>query len=477
MLFNSPLYALFLAIVFFGHWGLPKRFQNLVLLVASYFFYGWWDWRFLGLILLATLTSFGAAKLLSKPLNHSQRVWTVSIGVGFQLAVLGAFKYADFFVRSLEQASTRLGVTASFPVLNILLPIGISFFTFQTIGYVIDVYRDPTRHEASLRRYALFIAFFPQLVAGPIERAARMLPQFRSPRVFSQSQAFAGLRLILWGLFLKAVIADVAAPGVDTVFSEPEIYSGWTHLYATFAFSFQIYGDFAGYSLIAIGSAKLLGISLMDNFRTPYFSTSPQDFWRRWHISLSTWFRDYIYIPLGGNRRGRIRQFWVTMLTFSLSGLWHGASWNFPFWGAMHGILLSLPWSSRILSWADRWTAARKTVLIIQVFTMFILVSLLWVIFRAESLADSAYILKSIAQIPFNGLDGFTTGIDLFGERLFAAILIMVVIDWIGRNNSIPFDFLARFRTAIRVPVYYAMAILILTQGTFGDEPFIYFQF
>jgi alginate O-acetyltransferase complex protein AlgI len=476
MLFNSPVYGLFFAAVFLSHWYLPQRFQNYVLLVASYIFYAWWDWRFLSLIIVATTVSYSAGIMLSHASLQNRRTPIAVLAIVFQLLMLGVFKYANFFADSFIEAASSIGITPSFPVLNIILPIGISFFTFQNIGYVIDTYKKPDQVERSPQRYFLFISFFPQLVAGPVERAQNIIPQLSRVRVFNSSQAYDGLHMILWGLVLKMILADGAAPYVNRVFSDPENYSGWAHAGAVVAFGFQIYGDFAGYSLVAIGSAKLVGISLMDNFRTPYFSASPREFWQRWHISLSTWFRDYVYIPIGGNRHGRTRQIFATMATFTLSGLWHGAGWNFPIWGALHGVFVSLPWPKTGL---DRRADGSLIQIITQGFLIvvtFSLVSGAWIFFRADTLADAWYIVVSISKAPFSGWANIGDVTDI-GRGALLAIALVLIVDWAGRRHRFSLAFLADYPLAIRGAGYYALMLIIIAFGAYSNEPFIYFKF
>jgi D-alanyl-lipoteichoic acid acyltransferase DltB (MBOAT superfamily) len=341
MLFNSFTFFVFLPIVFALYWFVLRtklKAQNALILVASYVFYAWWDWRFLSLILFSTLLDFYLGKALGKS-NSKKRskslLWTsLLVNLGF----LGIFKYFNFFIDSWVEAWGGLGVDLELSTLSIILPVGISFYTFQTLSYTIDVYRKELQPTHSLLNFAAYVAFFPQLVAGPIERATRLLPQFRQARTFSYQVAKSGVYLIIWGLFKKVVIADNCAFFVNQIFDNPDNFSSAELGLGAVLFAFQIYGDFSGYSDIAIGTARLFGFQLMTNFAFPYFSRDIAEFWRRWHISLSTWFRDYLYIPLGGSRVRRSLQVRNVLIIFLVSGFWHGANWTFIIWGALHAL-------------------------------------------------------------------------------------------------------------------------------------------
>ena len=338
MLFNSyPFWAFFL-IVYIVYLKLPKNYQNIYLLIASYIFYGSWDWRFLSLIMISTMVDFWAGISIVK--NDIKRNVYLSISIITNLGILGIFKYFGFFSDQLSHFFTLMGVDYLFPTMNIILPIGISFYTFQTMSYTIDIYRGNMEPIDNLIDFALYVSFFPQLVAGPIERSYRLLPQIIQPRQFCKANISEGLYYIIYGLFLKIVIADNMAIISDSIFNQdPEDLVGVDVLFGSYAFAFQIYGDFSGYSFIAKGLAKCLGIDLMTNFKMPYLSIDPSDFWRRWHISLSSWLRDYLYIPLGGNKQGKLKTYRNLFITMLLGGLWHGANWTFIFWGMFHSIL------------------------------------------------------------------------------------------------------------------------------------------
>lgn len=365
MQFNSLEFIVFLPIVFAIYWSLNnRRHQNVLVLAASYLFYGWWEWRFLLLIAITTACSFSSGLLIQR--FCSVRKWICGVNVVLNLAILAVFKYFDFFADNLHALATVLGWHIDAPTLNIVLPVGISFYTFQALSYTIDVYRgriSPTREVVDFFAY---ISFFPQLVAGPIERATELLPQFQRPRHFDQDQAIDGVWQMLWGAFKKMVIADNCAPLVDAVWAHPhEMGSGWLAM-GVLLFAFQIYGDFSGYSDMAIGCARLFGIDLTRNFNYPYFARTIPDFWRRWHISLTTWFRDYVYIPLGGNRCAKPMVMRNVLLVWLLSGLWHGANWTFVCWGLYHAALLLF---YRALKLRGNWLLT------------FVLVLIGWVIF------------------------------------------------------------------------------------------------
>jgi len=377
MLFSSGVFWIFYVVIlillqvnFAKIKSLP--FQNILLLIASYFFYGYWDWRFLGLIFIVSAQTYIAANIIAQ--HPKSRKFALAITILINLCILGYFKYANFFVSEFLDA---FNLKPSFSLENIILPVGISFYIFQSFTYVIDVFFKKIEPEKDPIKYFTFISFFPQLVAGPIERASSLLPQFQSLKGMKSSAIYDGVKIIIIGLFLKVFIADNIAPLVDTIFSNYRDYNGGTLFLGAIGFSVQIYGDFSGYSLIAIGVAKIMGYELMRNFNTPYFATSIQDFWRRWHISLSSFFRDYVYIPLGGSRvsENNIRR--NILITFTVSGLWHGANWTFIFWGLFHGLLLI---AQRLIPF--------KTPKIIGWIVTLNMVLVLWVLFRSESLAE-----------------------------------------------------------------------------------------
>ena len=475
MVFNSIQFALFLPIVFIIYWLLRMnmRLQNLFVVLASYVFYGWWDWRFLILIAFTSFCSWGSGLLIHRTpytIHHtlSSKFWLIA-NVVLNLGILAVFKYYDFFVTSF---AGMLGVDASRHLLNVILPVGISFYTFQALSYSIDVYRgkiEPTRDPIAFFAY---VAFFPQLVAGPIERATNLLPQFQKVRTFDYAEAVEGCRRILWGLFKKMVIADNCAIYVDSVWKDYANQSGSTLVLAAILFAFQIYGDFSGYSDIAIGTAKLFGINLRDNFLTPYFSRNVAEFWKRWHISLNTWFVDYVYIPLGGSREGRWNTIRNTFVIFLLSGLWHGANWTYVGWGAYHALLfVPLIWLGTTKKYRD--VATWKQVP--QMVWTFAWVVLGWIVFRAPSIADAwqyvtAMADKSLLSVPWLMTRDFYL-------PLFTSIAILLFFEWIGRREGYGLGWLRNRRGAIQLVVYYLFMVLIYVWQSSEDIQFIYFQF
>lgn len=343
MLFNSAAFLLFFPIVCILYYAIPiQKCRNIFLLFASYYFYMNWKPVYALLLLTGTGVTYLSAIGISRYRKKRQRRFCLAAGIVINLAVLFLFKYYNFAAESVSVLFESTGLALTLPEFRLLLPVGISFYTFQALGYSIDVYRGTTSVEKNFFTYALFVSFFPQLVAGPIERSNSLLPQFKVKQKFDYDRTMAGIRMIIWGFFLKLALADRCGTYVDAVFNHILQHNGGSYLIASLLFPFQIYGDFAGYSLVAIGTARILGFNLMENFRRPYFSTSVTEFWRRWHISLSTWFKDYLYIPLGGNRVGKVRNYFNLLTTFVISGLWHGANWTFVVWGFLHGVILCI---------------------------------------------------------------------------------------------------------------------------------------
>ncbi|TVZ10262.1 D-alanyl-lipoteichoic acid acyltransferase DltB (MBOAT superfamily) [Cellulophaga sp. RHA_52] len=482
MLFNSIDFAIFLPIVFFLYWVVVNKnlqLQNFLLLVASYVFYGWWDWRFLSLIAFSTLVDYSLGVLLGKEEKESKRkvyLWTsIIVNLGF----LGFFKYYNFFVESFVDAFTFFGQEIEIGTLNIILPVGISFYTFQTLSYTIDVYKRNLEPTKNFIAFGAFVSFFPQLVAGPIERASNLLPQILKKRSFNYCEAKDGLRLMLWGLFKKVVIADSLSPIVNDIFSNYSTLSSPVLIMGAIFFAFQIYGDFSGYSDIAIGTAKLFGIELMSNFKFPYFSKNIGEFWRRWHISLSTWFRDYLYIPLGGSRGSKMVGIRNVFAIFLVSGFWHGANWTFIFWGLFHALLF-LP--SFLIGTNRKYAEVKNTRLnvlamisnVYRTLLTFILVTIGWVFFRSETITDSFIYLKRIGS-SFSGIPYIHPN----GYRLVDYIVLLVffiVYEYIIRNNERkPIGFKNRY---VRLFVYVLLVFLMLLFYDDGvDRSFIYFQF
>lgn len=475
MLFTTLTYVLFLGAIFAVYWSVAshRRLQNALLLAGGYVFYGWWDWRFCSLMLFSSAWDFGAAHLLARSSALASRRAILAAGVGVNLAILGFFKYWNFFAENLQALAHTVGLSVSPALLSVILPVGISFYTFQSISYLIDVYRRQAEPCRSPLDYFTFVAFFPQLMAGPIERAHHMLPQFAAPRRFDAARATDGCRQILWGFFKKLTIADQLAPIADLYFGSPASATGGQLLVATLAFTFQIYCDFSAYSDIALGSARLLGIDLMRNFDRPYFATSPQDFWRRWHISLSTWFRDYVYIPLGGSRTSAPRRALNLLVTFLVSGLWHGASWNFVIWGGIHGLAVMpsalLKKSSGAPAQRSLWLAASGLV------GTFALVAFAWIFFRAATVSDSFLILQKIALAPLSGADEAFAASRL-GTKVVALVASLMLVEWWQRRRAHPLD-IAHWPRLLRWAVYLLLVAVTLLWGTHRSGQFIYFQF
>jgi alginate O-acetyltransferase complex protein AlgI len=469
--FTTLTFLVFLALVFGLYWCAPgRRGQNLVLLVGSYVFYGWWDPRFCALLLGSSLADFAIARALSRVDEPARRRALLALSCVLNLGLLGLFKYHGFFVASFAEVLASLGLHPSLPTLHWILPVGISFYTFQTLSYSIDVYRREIPASDSLLDYLAFVALFPQLVAGPIERAGRLLPQLERARTFDEARARDGAKQILWGFCKKLILADHLGEFVDQIYAGPIVHaSGPVLMVATIGFAFQIYLDFSAYSDIAIGSARLFGIDLVRNFAHPYFSRSVAEFWRRWHMSLSTWFRDYVYIPLGGSRHGRARLWLSLMVTFTLSGLWHGANWTFVLWGACNGLLVGLA-SMR----PARQDSERGFVAMLGTFA---LVCLTWVLFRAEDLPQAMGIYAAV----LTDLPDATAWAQLAAHREFLAafgpvLALFVMVEWLTRELAHPLA-LERCPRALRWAIYTALvwaAIYLMP-----DEPgsFIYFQF
>ncbi len=488
MTFASLTFFIFLVAVWTAYWALRRRLgaQNLLLVFASYLFYGWWDWRFCGLLAASSTMDYLAGRQIDRSQSPAtRRAWLVA-SLLFNLGILGFFKYFNFFADSLAHLGALLGWPVSETVRRIILPVGISFYTFQSLSYTVDVYRRQLRATPRLVDYLAFVAFFPQLVAGPIERASHLLPQVTTPRSFDYDLARQGCRQILGGLFRKMVIADNLAPIVESAYANPAAMSGLQLLGATVAFSFQIYCDFSGYSAIAIGTARLFGFRLMRNFACPYFSQSVAEFWRRWHISLSTWFRDYVYHPLGGSRAGQARRVLNVMLTFTISGLWHGASWNFVLWGGLNGLaLVPAAWNGRPtgLRLSDPpggsrlWPGWRVGGRMARTFAF---VCMGWVFFRARTLADAVLILRKITcEIPdLPACRGLVQMVQCAPAGFALPILLasLLAFEWVRRNRPDP-PRPHGWRRALGWIGYVAVSYVILHFGTHTRGDFIYFQF
>ncbi|MHC4941328.1 MAG: MBOAT family O-acyltransferase, partial [Planctomycetota bacterium] len=475
MLFNSLEFAAFLPIVYACYWLVRTdrvRTQNALLLVASYVFYGWWDWRFLALVFLSSAVDYAVGLALDRAEPLRRRKALLGASLCTNLGILGVFKYFDFFAASFADLLSTVGYQARPIDLGIILPVGISFYTFQTLSYTIDIYRRKIRATRDPIAFFAFVSFFPQLVAGPIERAGHLLPQFAQRRRFDTAQAKDGLRQMLWGLGKKVVVADNLAHAVDHIFGHYAELDGCVLALGTFYFAVQIYCDFSGYSDIAIGTARLFGFDLRRNFAFPYFSRDIGEFWRRWHISLSSWFRDYVYIPLGGSAHGRGRQAFNTLFVFTVSGFWHGANWTFLFWGLLNGLYyLPLMLGGRHKRYAD--TVAEGRLLpaagdVVRMGGTFALVMLAWVFFRAESMTHAWSFLGHM----------FTH--DWLVVPRFAGLLPLCagvfVVEWFQRTKEHGLD-VAALPVAARWLAYYAGFAIIFVKGFVGHVPFIYFQF
>jgi D-alanyl-lipoteichoic acid acyltransferase DltB (MBOAT superfamily) len=491
MLFNSITFAIFCPLVFLGYWFLFNRrlkWQNMFIVLVSYIFYGWWDWRFLFLMALTTACSYGSGLLIQhskfkirtsknadgKVIKISSKFWLVS-NIVLNLAILGLFKYYNFFVENFIAAFASAGILLQPATLHIILPVGISFYTFQALSYSIDVYRKNIMPTKDIIAFFAFVSFFPQLVAGPIERATNLLPQFQQKRVFDYAQAADGMRQILWGLFKKIVVADSCAIYVNHAFNSFEEQSGSSLAIAALFFAFQIYGDFSGYSDIAIGTSRLFGIRLMRNFAFPYFSRDIAEFWRRWHISLTTWFRDYVYIPLGGSRVSKIKIIRNTFIIFLVSGIWHGANWTFMAWGCYHAllflplILLNLNRKNTNIIAENKRFPTWKELLLMSI--TFGLVVLGWILFRAESIGQAFHYISGLCHF-----DTLKFPLLLINMKIFYFIMLMLIVEWIQRHKQHGLQLDNLKPIVIRWIIYLAFICLIWAFGS-KQETFIYFQF
>lgn len=480
MLFNSIDFAIFLPIVFALYWFVTNKnlkLQNLLIVLASYVFYGWWDWRFLSLIIFSTGVDYMVGVLLSKEENATKRkalLWTsIIVNIGF----LGFFKYYNFFIDNFTTAFSFFGREIQPNSLNIILPVGISFYTFQTLSYTIDVYKRKLEPTKDFMAFAAFVSFFPQLVAGPIERASNLLPQFYKKRNFDYSKAVDGMRQILWGLFKKVVIADTCAESANAIFNNSDDYSGSTLVLGALYFTFQIYGDFSGYSDIAIGTSRLFGFDLKRNFAFPYFSRDIAEFWRRWHISLSTWFRDYLYIPLGGSRGGTWMQIRNIFIIFLVSGFWHGANWTFVVWGALNALyfmpLLVFNKNRQHLDSVAKeknWPTIKE---FFQMLSTFSLTVFAWIFFRAENIGHAYRYISEIFSKSLISMPGFKNYTILF------LVFIFILIEWVGREQEYALEKLGlSWNWLLRWIFYYAILIAIIISQFEGEtQEFIYFQF
>ena len=487
MLFNSIQFAVFLPIVFLLYWFVFDRFiskskhqlklQNAFVVAASYVFYGWWDWRFLLLIAFTSFCSWGSGLLIGKAETKGKAKRWMWLNIVLNLGILALFKYYDFFV---TEFAHLFHISTEGLLLKVILPVGISFYTFQALSYSIDVYRGKIAPTKDIVAFFAFISFFPQLVAGPIERATNLLPQFLKKREFRYDNAVDGMRQILWGLFKKIVVADNCAVYVDQVFSTYAEQSGSTLLMAAIFFTFQIYGDFSGYSDIAIGTAKLFGIKLMRNFNVPYFSRDIAEFWRRWHISLTTWFRDYVYIPLGGSRVSKSKVVRNTFIIFLVSGFWHGANWTFIAWGAYHAILfLPLILTGKNRKYTNQVAEGRFLPTLKEIGQMlltFFLAVIGWIIFRSATISDSVHYIVGMCDASLFSVPWMKT-VNSF-VLLVGSILMMIVIEWLQRNNEHGLSLNKKLaRPLVRWGLYLLVTLMVFVLQSNKAVQFIYFQF
>jgi len=462
MLFDSPAYFIFLVTVVCLYWRLKWRPQNALLLCASYFFYGWWDWRFLLLMICSTVIDFVIARYIASALEGRRRGLLLIVSLSVNFGILGFFKYFNFFIDSFAVMAAKLGAhDLPLPLLKIILPPGISFYTFQEVAYIVDVYKGKIAPATSFLDYGLFISLFPHLIAGPIQRPSHLLPQVQRPREFNDRAFFDGCMLIVSGLFRKTVIADSCANLANAAFDGHLGWSFFSVLIGVYAFAWQIYGDFSGYSDLARGSAQLLGFHFMVNFKQPYLADSLQDFWRRWHVSLSSWLRDYLYIPLGGSRNGTLQTYKNLMLTMLLGGLWHGASWTFVIWGGIHGVWLSI---ERLL-WRGKSTPGWFSRL-----AAITVVGLSWIFFRAKTISGALHMLASLGH--------FTWEHQYASEILFLAVVSAVGLAIDFRIETYREEYVFE-RGSLAVPVSAAvtMAVLMIAFAASETNAFIYFQF
>src|SRR5574343_71127 len=479
MLFNSLEYLIFLPLVVIIYWWLNKRaiiYQNTFLLMMSYLFYGMWNWKFLFLLIFSTLLDYYSAIKIERSSTRAKKKFWLILSVAINLGFLGLFKYFNFFAEIVSDLANLFGQNSAFVKLDFLLPVGISFYTFHGLSYVFDCYNDKIAVRKNFIDYGLFVSFFPLLVAGPIERANHLLPQIQNPRKFSLQQAVEGSKLILWGMFKKVVIADTLAETADFAFNHYASLNGFALLMGVLAFSFQIYGDFSGYSDIALGTAKLFGFELLSNFRFPYFSRDMAEFWRRWHISLSSWFRDYLYIPLGGSRGGKWLSIRNTFIIFLVSGFWHGASWNFIVWGGIHAVgFLPLLIMNRNRKNSTDVVAQNRIfpngLEVFELLSTFTFATFAWVFFRAKDLQQAIGFFAGMLDHKWGNVAHVWTKEGV--KRGILALIFLIAVDWWQRHNER--ELKAPSNWILRFVIYLLLAAICLSNFT-EDSTFIYFQ-
>ncbi len=482
MLFNSIDFAIFLPTVFILYWFVTNKnlnLQNLLIVAASYLFYGWWDWKFLSLIVFSTVVDYTVGRRLKNEVHQTKRKILLWSSILVNLGFLGFFKYYNFFLDNFITAFSFFGAEIKANSLNIILPVGISFYTFQTLSYTIDVYKRKLEPTTDFIAFSAFVSFFPQLVAGPIERATNLLPQFYKQRTFDYRKAVDGMRQILWGLFKKIVIADNCAEFANQIFNNSTDYSGSTLVLGALFFTFQIYADFSGYTDIAIGTSRLLGFDLKRNFAFPYFSRDVAEFWRRWHISLSTWFRDYLYIPLGGSRGGTAMKIRNTFIIFIVSGFWHGANWTFIVWGALNAIyflpLLITQNNRNHLDIVAQGKILPNLKELFAILLTFALTVFAWIFFRAENISHALSFISEIFSSSLMTIPDFV-GIEKTSPIIILLILF-IIIEWIGREGEYAIERMGlNWKSPLRYAFYYLIIGAIYWFGG-KEQEFIYFQF
>ncbi|MCZ8090643.1 MBOAT family O-acyltransferase [Flavobacterium sp.] len=484
MLFNSINFAIFLPIIFFLYWFVINKnlkLQNILLLVSSYFFYACWDWRFLFLLFFSTFLDYFTGIKMQESSNQKSKQFWFWLSIIINLGFLGVFKYYDFFAISFAEALSNFGIKVNPLTLNIILPVGISFYTFHGLSYVIDIYNEKIKPEKNFVEYAVFVSFFPLLVAGPIERATHLLPQIKVKREFNYSKVVDGMRQILWGLFKKIVIADSCANFANEIFKNQHDYSGSTLILGALFFSFQIYGDFSGYSDIALGTARLFGIDLLKNFAFPYFSRDIAEFWRRWHISLSSWFKDYLYVPLGGSEGGTLKRIRNTFIIFIVSGFWHGANWTFIIWGLLNAFyILPLIICKKNRTNLDIVAKGKKLPSLQEIFSIlitFILTVFAWIFFRSESVGlamDYIFEIFSISTFTIPYFSGIGTSLPVI-----FFVLLFFTIEWIGRENEFAIQKIGLQWKRVFRWGFYSFLVITIYYFSFNssNQQFIYFQF
>ncbi len=478
MLFNSISFSIFLPVVFLLYWFATKgeyKKQNVLLLICSYFFYACWDWRFLFLLIFSTLLDFFTGLKMAEAKSKKNKKFWFWLSVIVNLGFLGVFKYYNFFAVSFSEALAQMGLHTNPWTLKVILPVGISFYTFHGLSYVIDIYKNRIKPEKNFIDYAVFVSFFPLLVAGPIERATHLLPQIQRKRIFDIVKAIDGLKQILWGLFKKVVIADQCAEYANIIFNNTSDQTGSTHLFGALFFTFQIYCDFSGYSDIAIGTAKLFGIDLLRNFAFPYFSRDIAEFWRRWHISLSTWFRDYLYIPLGGSKGGTWMKVRNTFIIFLVSGFWHGANWTFIIWGLLNALYImpSILFNTNrnnldIVAQGKMFPTIRELVSVLLTFSLTVFA---WIFFRAESVTKAAKYISTIFS------KSLFLKPSIIPMALFTLLFLFIIIEWLGREQQYALSKICnKWPRVFRWGFYYLIIFAIFIFAG-KEQQFIYFQF